>query len=158
MPSAPRPLPTVEPALATRRDNQPKTSEKSREKIQHEPSNGDQKVAASDLRQANNLNGAHQIEDMTSVAAKAAKLAKVTEECRAKTFELMTANMNTTLEYAQRLLNVKTPTEFVALSASQACKQLELIIAQTAALGSIAQRLATTYVERLTAGSGRKAE
>jgi hypothetical protein len=147
MPCAARPLPTVQPALATRRDKQPKTSEKRRKTIRHEPLNEDQQVAAVDVRQANNLNGAmlkdhtkfHQIEDVTSAAANAAKIAKVAEAYRAKAFELMTVNVNITLEYAQRLVNVKTPTEFVALSAGHACKQLELIINQTSALGSIAQ-------------------
>jgi hypothetical protein len=148
MPCAARPLPTVQPALATRRDKQPiKTSERRRKTIGHEPLNEDQQVGAVDVWQANNLNGemlkdhtkVHQIEDVTSAAANAAKVAKVAEAYRAKSFELMAVNVNITLEYAQRLVNVKTPTEFVALSASHACKQLELIINQTAALGSIAQ-------------------
>src|ERR1700704_2471057 len=36
--------------------------------------------------------------------------AKVAAEYRAKTFELMIANINSTLEYTHRLVNVKTPT------------------------------------------------
>jgi hypothetical protein len=148
MPSAARPLPTVQPALATRRDKQPiKPSEKRRKTIRHEPLNEDQQVAAVDVRQANNLTVAmledetkfQQTEDMTPAAANTANVAKVAEAYRAKAFELMTVNVNITLEYAQRLVNVKTPTEFVALSAGHACKQLELIINQTSALGSIAQ-------------------
>jgi hypothetical protein len=79
-------------------------------------------------------------------------LAKVAGEYRAKAFELMTANISATLEYAQRLVNVKTPTEFVELSTSHARKQSELILKQTAELVSIAQRLATSNVERMTAG------
>jgi hypothetical protein len=137
----------VEMPCATRRDKQPKTSEKRRKTIRHEPLNEDQQVVAVDVRQANNLTGAmledetkfQQTEDMTPAAANTAKVAKVAEAYRAKSFELMMVNVNITLEYAQRLVNVKTPTEFVALSASHACKQLELIINQTAALGSIAQ-------------------
>jgi hypothetical protein len=160
MPSAARPLPTVQPTLATPRDKQPiKTSENRRKKIKkivHEPFNEDQQVAAGDVRQANNLNGAmledetkfHQTEDMTPAAANAAKVAKVAEAYRAKAFELMTVNVNTTLEYAQRLVNVKTPTEFVALSASHAYKQLELIINQT----TDCAKLATSNVEGITAG------
>jgi hypothetical protein len=54
----------------------------------------------------------------------------------------MTSNVNTTLEYAQRLVNVKTPSEFVELSTSHARKQFESIMKQTAELGSIAQKLA----------------
>jgi len=81
-----------------------------------------------------------------------AELTKVAGEYRVKAFELMTANINATLEYAQSLVNVKTPTEFVELSTSHARKQSELILKQTAELVSIAQRLATSNVERMTAG------
>jgi hypothetical protein len=74
---------------------------------------------------------------------------------RAKAFELMTANMRSTLEYAQRLVNVKTPTEFVELSASHARNQFELIMRQTAELGALAQKLAMPGVEAMTAGLGK---
>jgi len=73
--------------------------------------------------------------------------AKVADEYRARAFELMTANVNATLEYAQRLVNVKTPTEFVVLSTSHAYKQFESIVNQTAELGSIARRLTTPNVK-----------
>src|SRR5208282_732185 len=62
---------------------------------------------------------------------------KVAGEYRVKAFELMTANINATLEYAQRLVNVKTPTEFIELSTSHARKHSELILKQTAELVSI---------------------
>jgi hypothetical protein len=216
IPSGVQPLPTAEPA--TQGDEQPaKPFDRERRTIMHEPLNEDQKIAASGLRPANDLNGAtsedkallHQFEDMTSVAAKAAKdyrswmleqmkinmcaaldyanglasvnsritsvahpdapdqgkntssqgadkttpaVAKIADEYRAKAFELMTANMKTTLEYAQKLVNVKTPIEFLELSTGHARKQFELIMKQTAELGSIAQRLAAPNVERMTAG------
>jgi hypothetical protein len=73
---------------------------------------------------------------------------KVAAEDPATVFELMMANVSTTLECAQRLVNVKTPTEFVELSMSHGRKQLELAIKQAADLGSIAQRLATASVAR----------
>jgi hypothetical protein len=87
-----------------------------------------------------------------SAGKTAPAVANVADEYRAKAFELMTANIDTTLEYARRLVEVKNPTEFVELSTSHARKQLELIMKQTADLGSIAQRLATSNVERMTAG------
>lgn len=59
----------------------------------------------------------------------------------------MTDNINTTLEYAERLVNVKTPNEFIELSTIPTRKQLEFILKQTAELGSIAHRLATLKVE-----------
>ena len=88
-----------------------------------------------------------QCADTTTTAA-----VKVADEYRAKAFELMTANMRTTLEYAQRLVNVKTPAEFVELSASHARKQFELIMKQTADVGSLAQKMATPNVGSLFAG------
>jgi hypothetical protein len=57
-------------------------------------------------------------------------------------------NVSTTLEYAQRLVNVRTPTEFVELSMSHGRKQLELVVKQAADLGSMAQELATASVVR----------
>jgi hypothetical protein len=75
-------------------------------------------------------------------------VAKVAAEYPARVFELMMANVSTTLEYAQRLVNVRTPTEFVELSMSHGRKQLELVVKQAADLGSMAQELATASVVR----------
>lgn len=84
----------------------------------------------------------------SSAAENTPSAAKVAVEYPAWVFELMMANVSTTLEYAQRLANVKTPTEFFELSMSHGRKQLELVIEQAADLGSMAQRLATASVER----------
>lgn len=85
---------------------------------------------------------------MSSAGKNTPSVAKVAVEYPARVFELMMANVSTTLEYAQRLAAVKTPTEFVELSMSHGRKQLELVIKQAADLGSMAQRLATPSVER----------
>ena len=77
--------------------------------------------------------------------------ARAAEEYRAKAFELMTANVNATLEYAQRLANVRSPAEFIELSTNHARKQCELIMTHTAALGALSQSLTTTNAERMTA-------
>jgi hypothetical protein len=74
----------------------------------------------------------------------------VADEYGVKAFELMIANIGASLEYAQRLVNVRTPTEFVDLATSQAWKQLNSIIKQTGELRSIAQRLAASTVGRRT--------
>ncbi|HSV26146.1 MAG TPA: phasin family protein [Xanthobacteraceae bacterium] len=74
---------------------------------------------------------------------------KTVQEYRVKALELMTANMNTTLEYAQRLAHVKTPTEFIELATNQARKQFDLMV-QTGELGSIAQRLAPHDIASMT--------
>ena len=60
----------------------------------------------------------------------------------------MVTNAFAALDYAQRLISAKTPSEFVALSTSQACKQWDLIIRQAGELGAIAQRLAASDVKR----------
>jgi hypothetical protein len=73
------------------------------------------------------------------------------EEYRVKAFELMTANMNTTLEYAQRLAQVRTPSELVELATSQVRKQFDLMVQQTSELGSIAKRLTPRDAATLTA-------
>lgn len=66
---------------------------------------------------------------------------KVAQAYGIKALGLMTANMTTTLEYVQQLTRVKTPSEFVALTASQTRKQLELMAEQSSELGSIARKL-----------------
>ena len=75
---------------------------------------------------------------------------EVADEYRVKAFELMTTNMNTTLEYAQRLAHVKTPSELIELATSQARKQFDLMVQQTSELGSIAQRLAPHDIAAVT--------
>jgi hypothetical protein len=74
--------------------------------------------------------------------------ARLADEYQAKVFDLMVTNAFAALNYAQRLISAKTPSEFVALSTSQACKQWDLIIKQAGELGSIAQRLAASDVKR----------
>lgn len=75
---------------------------------------------------------------------------EVADEYRVKAFELMTANVNTTLEYAQRLAHVKTPSELIELATSQARKQFDLMVQQTSEFGSIAQRLAPHDIAAVT--------
>jgi hypothetical protein len=60
---------------------------------------------------------------------------------RAESFELMKANVFTTLEYAGEVLRTTTAAEFVELSSAQARKQCELILKQTRALESLAQTI-----------------
>jgi hypothetical protein len=81
--------------------------------------------------------------------------AKAAEEYRAKAFELMTANVNATLEYAQRLANVRSPAEFIELSTNHARKHFELIMTHTAALGALSQSLTTTSAQQMTASIAR---
>jgi len=132
IPSAPRPVRAGKSAK--------KASDKGI-KITHEPS---------DLQTAPAAHPEPREPEIVIPASSAGKntpsVAKVAAEYPARVFELMMANISTTLEYAQRLVNVRTPTEFVELSMSHGRKQLELVIKQAADLGSIAQSLATPSV------------
>lgn len=78
--------------------------------------------------------------------------AKAAEKYRAQAFELMAANVSATLDYAQKLASVRSPGEFVELSADQARKNLELIMKHAAALGVLSQSLMTNSAEQVTAG------
>ena len=69
--------------------------------------------------------------------------AKAAEEYRLRMFQFMKANLNATLDYAQRLATVKSPTEFIELSTNHARQQFETITAQTTELGTLAQKLST---------------
>lgn len=104
--------------------------------------------AAGRQREQKKNSGALKLERQLSAPARA-------EEYRAKAFELMTANVNATLEYAQRLANVRSPAEFIELSTNHARKHLELIMTHTAALGTLSQSLTTTNAERMTASIAR---
>jgi len=79
--------------------------------------------------------------------------AKAAEDYRARAFELMTANVNATLDYARELANVQSPAEFVALSSDHARRQLDMIMKHAAAFGDLSQSLATTNSERPAAGA-----
>jgi hypothetical protein len=78
--------------------------------------------------------------------------AEAAEDYRARAFDLMKANVNSTLEFAQRLAKAKSPTEFVELSTSHARNQLGTIIVQTTELVRLAQTMTTFNVERIAAG------
>lgn len=120
------------------------------------------------LDYANSLASAKSPADLIAISARSARkpapdeakaadpdlstAAKAAEEYRARVFEIMKANVNATLEYAQKLAHVKSPAEFVELSTSHARKQFEAIAAQTAEIGVLTQKLATSNTERLAEG------
>ncbi len=55
------------------------------------------------------------------------------KDYRAKAVALINANVNATLDYAQRLGNVTSPAEFIELSTNHAHKHFELIMKHAAA-------------------------
>ncbi len=71
----------------------------------------------------------------------APSLAQAAEDYRTKAFELMSANVNATLEYARLLASVTSPAEFVELTTDHARKHFELIMTHAAALGALSRSL-----------------
>ena len=69
--------------------------------------------------------------------------AEVARAYRAMAFKLMTANVKANLEYALKLSRLTSPLEFIELSTNHARKQFELIMSQTAALGTLSRSLTT---------------
>ncbi len=69
--------------------------------------------------------------------------APAAEDYRAKAVELINANVNATLDYAQRLGTVKSAAEFIAVSTSHAHRHLELIMKHAAGLTALAGALPT---------------
>jgi len=78
-------------------------------------------------------------------------LVKVAEEYRTKAFELMTANVNATLDYAQQLAGVKSLPEFIELSSKHARKHFELMMTEAAALGTLSRSLTASNAQQMTA-------
>lgn len=63
--------------------------------------------------------------------------APAAEDYRAKAVELINANVNATLDYAQRLGTVKSAAEFIELSTSHAHRHVELIMKHAAGLTAL---------------------
>ena len=76
--------------------------------------------------------GSDTLEARLPAAAPAAK------DYRAKAVELINANVNATLDYAQRLGAVKSAAEFIELSTSHAHRHLEMIMKHAAGLTALA--------------------
>jgi hypothetical protein len=78
----------------------------------------------------------------------ASTTASLADAYQTKVLDFTVTNALAALDCAQRLIRAKTPSEFFALSTSEACKQWDLIVKQAGELGSIAHKLATSDVER----------
>jgi Phasin protein len=61
---------------------------------------------------------------------------------RAKSAELVKANVESTMDYARALASAKTPAEFIVLSSEHARRQCEFVVKQTGALKSLARSVA----------------
>ena len=69
-----------------------------------------------------------------------------------KLLEFAQSNTNTAFEFAKRLLDVKSPSEFIELSTERTRKQFETLTEQTTELAALAQRVTLASTEPLKAG------
>ena len=60
--------------------------------------------------------------------------AEAIETYRANAVDLVNANVNATLDYARRLADVRSPAEFIAVSAGHAHRLFELMMRHTVAM------------------------
>lgn len=73
----------------------------------------------------------------------------------AKLMEFMKANTSSTLDFAQELLGVKSPSEALELCTSHARKQFETLGAQAKELAEIVQKVATETAEPIKANASK---
>jgi hypothetical protein len=76
-----------------------------------------------------------------------ATAAKGTADHYLKIIEIACRNASTAFEYAERLMGVKCPSEFVALSITHAGRKFDTMIAQTKELTELAQKVTTEVTQ-----------
>jgi phasin family protein len=64
-----------------------------------------------------------------------------------KLLDFAQTNTNTTFEFAQRLLGVKSPSEFIELSSERARKHFAALTEQTKELAALAQKVTVATTE-----------
>jgi len=69
-----------------------------------------------------------------------------------KLFEIVRTNTRATFDYANELLGVKSPSEFIELSTAQMRKQFEIVSAQNKELCAITQEMASEAAETIKTG------
>jgi phasin len=69
--------------------------------------------------------------------------------------EMMKANTTATLDFAQELLGIKSPSDAVELWTSHAKKQFETFTAQGKELTELGQKVATETVEPIKANASK---
>lgn len=73
-------------------------------------------------------------------------------EFNAQWIEIVRENTNASLDFARRLLAVKSPSEFFELSAAHTRKQMESFVQQAQHLAGLAQKATTDAVKPMQAG------
>ena len=69
-----------------------------------------------------------------------------------KLFEFAQTNLKVAFDFAQKLLAVKSPSEFMKLSTEHAGKQIEIVTEQTKELAALGQKVTLATAEPLQTG------
>lgn len=77
---------------------------------------------------------------------------KGAQEFNNKFMEFAHANTNAAFDFFQKMLEMKSPSEFVELSSEHARKHLEMLTSQTKELAALAQKAALDTAEPIKAG------
>ena len=80
---------------------------------------------------------------------------KGASEYSAKLMEMMKANTTSTLDFAQELLGIKSPSDAIELWSAHARKQFETFTAQSKELAELSQKVATETVEPIKANASK---
>ena len=84
-----------------------------------------------------------------------AKATQGFKDSNAKVIEFARANSNAAFDFANELLAVKSPSEFIQLSTEQARKQFEVLSAQAKELTALSQKVMLETAEPLKAGAAK---
>ncbi len=84
-----------------------------------------------------------------------AKSIKGAQDYQMKAIEFARTNTEAAFEFAQKLTNVKSPSEFFELSTTHSRKQLETLGEQAKELTALAQKVAVASAEPLKTGAAK---
>lgn len=79
-------------------------------------------------------------------------VAKSAADFNLQWIEMVRANTNSALDFSRQIIGVKSPSEFLELSAAHARKQFETFTAQAQQLTSLAQKVTTDAIGPLQTG------
>jgi phasin len=77
---------------------------------------------------------------------------KGVQDYNTKFIEFAQANIETSLDFVQKLSGVKSPSDFIELSTNHSRKQFETLTEQTKELAALAQKVTLATVEPLRTG------
>jgi phasin len=91
----------------------------------------------------------------STIEAVFASASKGASEYSAKVMEIVKANTSASLDFAQEIIGVKTPSEALELWTSHAKKQFEALSAYSKELAELSQKVATETVEPIKTNASK---